>query len=324
MKKTGLSISRIAALALVAAALLAYGLDGNSRMYWPYMALAYFMGVFAWLLEFENTPRAQRPPLARYLFPREVWLHPSSINDCFVALINLGLILTVFHLPVLDPDFFRRAVVGLAARPEAAGAKAPGAAVALYALLALLLSELFYYISHRLTHTVPALWEFHKVHHSAKVMTPLTLYRMHPVDFWLNEAARAAGLGIAAAAFLAVYPSPADLTTVAAVNLGVYLSALAAANLRHSHIWLSFGPGVERFILSPAQHQVHHSEDPRHFNSNYGSLLGVWDWAFGSLYIPKGREKITFGLGGEKMEAPYRTVFGMYAAPFARLFGRRE
>jgi len=32
---------------------------------------------------------------------------------------------------------------------------------------------------------VPFLWEFHKVHHSANVLTPITAFRVHPVDTWL-------------------------------------------------------------------------------------------------------------------------------------------
>jgi sterol desaturase/sphingolipid hydroxylase (fatty acid hydroxylase superfamily) len=96
-------------------------------------------------------------------------------------------------------------------------------------------------------HRIPVLWEFHKVHHSAEVLTPISLYRAHPVD-----------------------------------------------------TWFSFGSAVEHFIISPAQHQIHHSADPRHFNRNFGSEFALWDWIFGTLYIPRRREDLILGLGAEE------------------------
>ena len=39
--------------------------------------------------------------------------------------------------------------------------------------------------------------------------------------------------------------------------LGFWFNA-ATGNLRHSHVWLPFGPKLERWLLSPAQHQLHH------------------------------------------------------------------
>ena len=43
-------------------------------------------------------------------------------------------------------------------------------------------SDFTRYWLHRFMHTVPLLWKFHKVHHSAKVLTPVTFYRVHPVE----------------------------------------------------------------------------------------------------------------------------------------------
>ncbi len=55
-------------------------------------------------------------------------------------------------------------------------------------LLELLAYEFGYWISHYLFHSIPALWEFHKVHHSAEVLTTLTEMRTHPVEiiFFMN------------------------------------------------------------------------------------------------------------------------------------------
>jgi sterol desaturase/sphingolipid hydroxylase (fatty acid hydroxylase superfamily) len=52
--------------------------------------------------------------------------------------------------------------------------------------------------------------------------------------------------------------------------------------------------------VSPAHHQVHHSSNPKHFNKNFGSCLALWDWMFGTLYVPgKEREPLTFGFADQ-------------------------
>ena len=53
---------------------------------------------------------------------------------------------------------------------------------------------------------------------------------------------------------------------------------------------------MERFFISPAQHQIHHSNEARHHDKNFGSALALWDLIGGTLYIPKRREVLSFGL----------------------------
>jgi len=62
--------------------------------------------------------------------------------------------------------------------------------------------------------------------------------------------------------------------------LGFLFNALGA-NLRHSHIWLSFG-SLERWFISPAQHQIHHSSAEADRDINFGTCLAIWDRLFGS------------------------------------------
>lgn len=76
---------------------------------------------------------------------------------------------------------------------------------------------------------------------------------------------------------------------IAGINAFLVLATLAMANFHHSHIWVSFGPWLEHLIISPAQHQIHHSTRPEHFNKNYGQTLALWDWVFGTLTDPAAR-----------------------------------
>ncbi|MCB0384373.1 MAG: hypothetical protein KDD43_03200, partial [Bdellovibrionales bacterium] len=52
-----------------------------------------------------------------------------------------------------------------------------------------------------------------------------------------------------------------------------------------------------------------------------GVGLAIWDWMFGTLYIPKTDEHLEYGLG-EKMERGYQTVWGCYWTPFVDIYHR--
>jgi len=89
------------------------------------------------------------------------------------------------------------------------------------------------------------------------------------------------------------------------------------SNLRHTHVWVSFGPVWSRYFISPAQHQIHHSADEKHFHTNIGWAFAIWDRLFGTLYVPEGKEEITYGLG-DGTDADYHGVIRMYFLPVVR------
>ncbi|MEL6701787.1 MAG: sterol desaturase family protein, partial [Pseudomonadota bacterium] len=93
---------------------------------------------------------------------------------------------------------------------------------------------------------------------------------------------------------------------IAGVSVFFSVTALLMLNFHHSHIWVRYGRVMEHVFISPAQHQIHHSVEPRHFNKNFGQFLAIWDWMFGTLYIPEGREDIRIGLDAPE-DAPLMT-----------------
>ena len=56
-------------------------------------------------------------------------------------------------------------------------------------------------------------------------------------------------------------------------------------------MWIPFTGLAGRILQSPAHHQIHHSDNPAHWDKNLGFALAVWDWAFGTLYIPERRAR---------------------------------
>jgi sterol desaturase/sphingolipid hydroxylase (fatty acid hydroxylase superfamily) len=67
--------------------------------------------------------------------------------------------------------------------------------------------------------------------------------------------------------------------------------------------------------MSPAQHHIHHSVDSKHYDKNFGYILSFWDWIFGTLYIPIGHEKISFGLANGESQM-YNTTTNLFLQPF--------
>ena len=140
------------------------------------------------------------------------------------------------------------------------------------------------------------LWCFHKVHHTAETLTPLTVYRTHPVEGVLFALRAALVQGVAVGAFVFFFGDRAEFVTVLGANVFLFLFNAAGSNLRHSHVWISYGPAVEKILISPAQHQIHHSTASAEGNSNYGSVLAIWDWMGGSLIQAKEARPARFGL----------------------------
>jgi sterol desaturase/sphingolipid hydroxylase (fatty acid hydroxylase superfamily) len=238
--------------------------------------------------------------LVRALFPRRIMTSPSLGTDVLYFLLALFVFGVIFGWALLSYQVVSNAVTGfLVAHFGAREATSlPGIAARSIITLALFLAyELGYWFDHYLKHRVPILWEFHKVHHSATVLTPLTIFRVHPVDSVIFANIAALSTGIANGAMNYAFGITAYPYAVTDTNLILVLFIHAYIHLQHSHVWISFPGLLGRILLSPAHHQIHHSDKPVHFDKNLGSTLAIWDWLFGTLYVPKRQaEKLTFGV----------------------------
>ncbi|PRP93024.1 Fatty acid hydroxylase superfamily protein [Enhygromyxa salina] len=270
--------------------------------------------------------------LLRFLAPREVWLRRSSLND--LALFVLNTLLYSFWLlaplSVIGQTLASKTWLALHHSCGPIGAPLSGPAAALGLSITLfVVADLGFFLGHLAMHRIPLLWEFHKVHHSAPVLQPVTVLRRHPVSIVVDGAIT--GLVLGPVYGLAGWLGGGQLQpwTIAGVNGLLVLGLLAGFNLQHSHVWLSFGI-LDRVLISPATHQLHHSADPAHHNRNFGNFLAIWDRAAGSLLVPREAvepgepAQLRFGLGdpGEAWERDYRSVWRLYLWPFWRVLVR--
>jgi sterol desaturase/sphingolipid hydroxylase (fatty acid hydroxylase superfamily) len=184
----------------------------------------------------------------------------------------------------------------------------------LYSASLFIAFDFAYWLDHWLSHRVPALWEIHKVHHTAEALSPLTTFRVHPLESLHFYNLTAVFTGLTAGVLDYALGSSHGRLTLLGADVFLLAGAFTVGHLLHSHVWIAYRGGLARVLMSPAAHQVHHSTDPRHFGRNLGNFLAVWDWLFGTLYAPsRTRERLTFGVDGEGPQA--HSVQGALVAP---------
>jgi sterol desaturase/sphingolipid hydroxylase (fatty acid hydroxylase superfamily) len=280
---------------------------GYYRLFWPYLLVAVAIAYVV----YRRAAAAHDPDAARgflaFAMPREIWRHRSAATDIGVLLITSVALAAVFG-PLLPAAKDVAAWLVAMLQPAAGAQTAPPSVllVAGFTLTLLVVDDFGRFLAHYLVHRVPALWEIHKVHHAAEVLTPFTAYRIHPLEIALTALILACLVGAANAAFILAWGGGLQVMTLFHANVGLVALNLLGGVLRHSHVWLSFGPRVERYLVSPAMHQIHHSVEERHWGLNLGYHFSIWDRMFGTIYIPKGREHFALGLGEEN--AAWRSV----------------
>lgn len=255
-----------------------------------------------------------------FLFPASIYKHPAMLTDATYFFINqlcyAWLVLPFLLSSGVIAEWTAQTLFN--GFGEAGWYLEQGPALDLCLTFFLIVAtDLGIFLSHVLQHKVPLLWEFHKVHHSAEIMTPITVYRMHPIDDIFAVSVSGLLTGLVLGTFSYLFDNPLTVVTVLRLNLFVFGFYIIGYNLRHSHVWLDYGPRLKKVLVSPAQHQIHHSSDPRHFDKNFGFMFSFWDRMLGSLYVPETREQLTFGLGGSE-HGDYRGLLRLYFLPFKK------
>jgi sterol desaturase/sphingolipid hydroxylase (fatty acid hydroxylase superfamily) len=175
----------------------------------------------------------------------------------------------------------------------------------LHWLGAILLFDCWQYWWHRFNHRLPLLWRFHSVHHADAEMDASSGVRFHTGEIVLSFLAR-----------LAVLP----LLGVTLPELLLYETVSLPVILFH-HSNLRISERADRclrwLLVTPRMHYVHHSRCQPETDSNYTSLLSLWDRLFGSFRLREDPSKISLGLDNYQ-EHEWRRLPGMLASPFKK------
>ncbi|WP_366184349.1 sterol desaturase family protein [Flavobacterium ovatum] len=149
-------------------------------------------------------------------------------------------------------------------------------------LIFFLISDFIQWNVHRLLHIVPFLWKIHQTHHSVKEMGFAAHFRYN----WMEPI---------------VYKSILYLPImiIGGVNVQdvfiVHFISIAIGHLNHANIGWDYG--YLKYILNnPKMHIWHHSKKlPNKYGVNFGISLSLWDYLFGTNYIPSDGKNIELG-----------------------------
>ncbi len=290
-------------------------LDPKKRVFIGYLVSALILAV-GWLVIAQR--QHWRVALSQ-IFSRKVWLSDSAKTD-YLLLISNRLIMSLIS-PVLLGQLavatFWFESMHSWLTPTVAAHWPQWLIMTLFTCVLFLLDDASRYWVHRWLHRSPILWQFHRVHHTATTLTPLTIFRTHPVEGILFSLRGALVQGFCIGTFVFLFGSQVDLLSLFGVNIFLFLLNVTGANLRHSSIPIPYPNAVERWLISPAQHQIHHSTDPQHFDRNFGVFLAIWDRLGGTLYHSDTNTQLDFGII-ENGKKAHQSLMQVYLSPFSR------
>ena len=172
-------------------------------------------------------------------------------------------------------------------------------------LLAVLLIDLMHWGQHYAYHAVSFLWRVHQVHHSDPDYDWSTGLRFHPLEAMITQGS-----------YLAVI---ALVAPPAAAVLGFELADVVVNIFVHANITL---PGwmdnlIRRILITPDMHRIHHSDEFREQNTNFGVIFSCWDRLFGTYLQDPARGHAQMGVGLPEVSVEQgASVWNMLAMPF--------
>ena len=287
----------------------------NKRVYWLYLLASIFLAFIYYYFSKKNR---------KVILSSKLWLHPSAKLDYiyfFLAnLVNIFL-LVPFILSAKNVALFTNKFLYQNFGFIEFNSFSYFQITIFYTIAIFVFSDFTRYWLHRFLHTIPFLWEFHKVHHSAKVLTPITFYRVHPVENFLFGLRYSLSIGFVTGIFIYFFGAMIDIYTVVGVNVFLFVFSIFGANLRHTHVPFSYFAFIEKWLMSPKQHQIHHSR--KHFDKNYGGFVSIWDRMFGSLQLSNEVPVLKFGLRKNQM-GDYTSLKSLIFRHFINLLIKRK
>lgn len=264
--------------------------DPSSRLYWPLLLSS---AIIAYIFIKRRDSQFNMWRAVKYYVT-----HQSTRVDVSLLLINLLLKAFVFTLIIGSATTFALPMIQFLTTYGAPKIHLGYSNTTLRVILTLyvfILADFLRFLQHKIMHAYA--WPLHKVHHSAPILTPLTLFRTHPLEAFVSFIRSTLTHALTIVFMVYVLSGQLGGLDFLGVNVFGFIFNAALANLRHSPIPISFGL-LEYLFISPRMHQIHHSNKPQHYNKNFGVGLSLWDQLSGSFYRPceDDIKTMTFGI----------------------------
>jgi sterol desaturase/sphingolipid hydroxylase (fatty acid hydroxylase superfamily) len=235
--------------------------------------LSFFLGILAVLI------------VAEFLLPKKQRVHPRQgrwiTNGILTVLNTITLNLMNITMPLLaigaalDAGNKGWGLFNLTSLPSW-----------LEILIAMVILDFVVWFQHLLSHKIPIMWRFHRMHHSDRDLDVTSAVRFHPIEIAFSMVVKIAVVYLLGPAAIAV------------IAFEIILNGMAMFN--HANLglpkWLD--ALLRPILVTPDMHRVHHSIYREEHDTNYGFALSIWDRMFG-CYIAQprdGHEDMKLGL----------------------------
>jgi sterol desaturase/sphingolipid hydroxylase (fatty acid hydroxylase superfamily) len=173
-------------------------------------------------------------------------------------------------------------------------------------IYAYIIWEFAHFVYHYLGHKVRLFWCFHATHHTPEEMN-LSVAHAH---FFL-EAPYADLIRTSICILMGVHP--ALLFVIMFVD-GTYGTFIHAGENLMKNSRMGF---LNKFILTPSHHRVHHARNPLYIDTNYCNLLNIWDKVFKTYQEEQKDIDIEYGITRKINSGSFIEVyFGEFIALF--------
>lgn len=146
-----------------------------------------------------------------------------------------------------------------------------------------MLIDFFHYLVHRVHHSSPILWKFHRLHHSDKDVDVMTSWLHHPLEVLSTY--------LMITFLYVVFDIPLDVIYAYSIIFILHVAFTHTKITVPHHIdkWLRY------LVVTPNVHRLHHSKDMKEGNSNFGQIFLIWDIFF-RTHINKSSKEMIFGI----------------------------
>lgn len=257
-------------------------LDSHSRFFYGHLCISLLLvGIWS---RFTLNRRGSTFSAYRLLSAKKYWFNNSTMDDYkwitanfFVKLALAGIFsLTGFKFAQKFQPYLIQNLNIFESLPVTTGY------LAVFSFVMICVDDLLRFLQHFSFHKMNLLRRLHGVHHSAQILTPLTLLRIHPIESLASGIRNLLVSALTTSLFLTVF---GRLPSIDFLGFVLILNALinaAGAPLRHSPFPISFGV-LEYVFISPAMHQLHHENHSELSEKNFGVTFSIWDRLFGTF-----------------------------------------
>jgi sterol desaturase/sphingolipid hydroxylase (fatty acid hydroxylase superfamily) len=171
-------------------------------------------------------------------------------------------------------------------------------------VMVFVLFDIWMYFWHMANHRIAFLWRFHRAHHADIEMDTTTALRFHPGELVLSTFIRLPVVTLLGMSFaqLVLFEVLLNLSTL-----------FHHSNLAVSEKWDRL---IRTVMVTPNMHRVHHSVERVETNSNFTSLLSVWDRLYRTFGTRGDTRTITIGLPEYRAQR-WQQLWGFLITPFS-------